>query len=93
MKFDFTDGEWIVNGENDSIYVNGKAICFFFDKLEYDCENKQANARLISKAPEMLEALIELFIEFEKDGQMVSDHIVKLIEEATGKKWEEINEI
>jgi hypothetical protein len=62
-------------------------------------EEREANAKLISCAPEMLEALIEQVA----DGMMceeckkcsppcVDKHSIKLIEKATGMKWEEICE-
>jgi hypothetical protein len=104
MKSDFTSGEWKVYGESNTIYCNGKMVCQFFDKLEDDCENKEANARLISKAPEMLKALIDLVkngnffssaieLDWEFCGKEFKETVIDIIEQAIGKTWEEINEL
>jgi hypothetical protein len=112
MKFDF--GEWEVcdympewDGEHD-IAVRSK-------KKHKDCEmmycaisgasgNFESHARLISKAPEMLKALIyltesscfncpegETFNKTNCKDCGIMNYI-KLIESATNKTWEEINE-
>lgn len=105
MKFDFTNGKWeieVAEGyetRSDEIICDEKFICCCqsdpFDK------EAQANARLISKAPEMLKALIECVPYFcnnktcpqnSCDSNCHIKNKKQIIEQATGKKWEEICE-
>ncbi|MDX9747441.1 MAG: hypothetical protein RBT57_02970 [Paludibacter sp.] len=66
MKTTHTPGPWKTNyseryPEYDFVTgKNGEIICQFFSKSEEDYSNKEANAKLIAAAPELLEALREL---------------------------------
>lgn len=106
MKFNFTDGEWkIIKFSDDTFAIkNIHGEMPFQYTLVADNIEIEANAQLISCAPEMIEALIEatknyidalkkynLNINEVKDGNMVKNHI-NLIEKATGEKWSELNE-
>jgi len=109
-KFDFTNGEWNLSQEEDQKIINTYfKICnknkktiaiipFHIQEIEI-----ARNARLISYAPEMLMALIELTGEkcqycseelFKysikcEDINCQNCRYIKLIEKATGKKWGE----
>ena len=106
MKFKHTPGPWKVTGYykhligsslNDKIII-GEA---WGDRKD-DTNNMVANTRLMAKAPEMLEALIDDINMFEDlcdlgaiDKSLfnkIKEIRNKLIKEATGLTWEEINE-
>ena len=112
MKFDFTNGEWEVREnifvETAEIYSNEYGRVAIIDKT-FPKGNKQidANARLISCAPEILNSLIhnvncgcyncpdsDVIISANEKQCNGCGYFkdIKLIEKATGKTWEEINE-
>ena len=104
-KFDFTEGEWEIISTNnqDGIYsnklnnrINEKILITVVHKDLFDHENidYKANARLIASAPEMLKMLIEIYdlADLEDFGMEINNKIKAIIEKATGKTWEEINE-
>ncbi len=71
--------------------MNGKSICSV-------TKNKKdtANTELISTAPEMLEALIDVCLDLEEScsGRAeIEDKYDPIIQKATGKSWEEIKEL
>lgn len=53
-------------------------------------DQKESNAQLIAAAPDMLEALIELYREYTEEIGINID-VEKIIERATGKTWEELS--
>ena len=57
-------------------------------------EEKEANACLISAAPEMLEALVGVLDAAEERGYdyINKGHLKTVIQKATGYTWEELNE-
>jgi hypothetical protein len=99
-KFDFTDGEWRVENPTSkkgfTVWCNiDKTGSMQIAETGYAMTFDKANARLISKAPKMLKMLIELTKSLEEvDGNFKNNiggqKSVKLIESATGMKWEDI---
>lgn len=95
MKFDFTDSEWIINDYYRCIQNNPEnsddlgAICYFGNVPE-----NNENIRLISCAPKMIKALIDLINNTSKfHGWTHAEKNAKeLIEKALNKSWSEINE-
>jgi hypothetical protein len=51
------------------------------------------NTRLIAAAPEMLEVLIGIGRYQECNGWDIDEHIMPIIEKATGRTWEEVKEL
>lgn len=117
MKFDFTEGEWVIQENGDVVSVNQDSDFdedtgnyYYVKTIAYDegilgsgNDEEKANARLISKAPEMLNALIyslKLFYMMKKDRDTLIkmdethvkafEEIKDIIEQATGKTWEDI---
>ncbi len=87
-KLGITPGPWSTN-LNDyhdlCIYdVKGKWITNVAEKKE--------DAQLMAASPEMLEALIKQELSHDKCNA-VSESIVKIIEKATGKTWQEIKQL
>lgn len=88
MEFKGTKGKW--NTFNDRVEQRGQfidtVICRFEPRMSRESE---ANALLISKAPEMLEMLKEMFDEWCETGigeNQLSEYMLKskkLIKEAT----------
>ena len=86
MEFKGTKGNWELHKSN-SILVNGDMIACAYGfikngKYVYTKEAK-ANAKLISKAPEMLDMLKSLMLSFEQMGMEKPIGIEQLIIEAT----------
>lgn len=81
MEFKGTKGKWFKpNGTTIIQSDNGSEICDYAG-YKTTLEEDEANALLISKAPEMLEMLNKLYAEdLLKDYQ---DDVLKLIKEAT----------
>lgn len=93
MEFKGTKGKWqlyhhIDDNEKNQYSVtsdNGKmAYCYEMCIADYDNSTAKANAQLISKAPEMLEAL-KYSLRMLKNNKSVADYqyIENLIKEAT----------
>ena len=84
MEFKGTKGPWVQNGNNGIHTKEGLCIAIT------NGQNKKANAKLISKAPEMLEMLERLklmcdnlVMPTERDLNTYSIEISNLIKEAT----------
>jgi hypothetical protein len=105
-KFKFTPGPWeSFNDDSDH-----QPVCFVgesnIDNKGYEVGQRHTqmhegdskyDAKLISCAPEMLEALIQIIIflkniglKNEKINDICLKDYIELIEKATGMKWEEI---
>lgn len=84
-EFKGTKGKWFIDENRDVIteikdYM-GDIVCLKPEEWEESMENWEANALLISKAPEMVEMLRKLYTEdLLKDN---ADDVLKLIKEAT----------
>jgi hypothetical protein len=94
MNLNISPGPWtwepeILGGYNISVVygADGDAVAQVRGNLGYDILPED-NARLIAEAPAMLEALI-FYIQH---GSCRFDKIINLLEKATGKTWEELND-
>ena len=98
-----TPGPWKVNKLVTGYYsinpVAGGVTIARCDTLDPFSEKQQANARLIAAAPEMLEALIEVYSAWrhtdnvtdpEAGGYEILNKIKGIIERVTGRKIEEV---
>ena len=104
IKFDFTEGEWKIDDYNEYdkfIIIPKPGIKI--DNDDVDPKESKANAHLIACAPEMIKALIK-YVKIQKD---ISDYLkscrkediaeklinkdILLIEKATDKKWQDLN--
>ena len=91
-KLGITPGPWKVEIE-DELY--GDQVFIIHPETECDettiCVSNYGlpNAKLMAKAPEMLEALIDLLIDKNNYSYMYEE-CVEIIESATGKTWDEI---
>ncbi|MGV2452489.1 UNVERIFIED_CONTAM: hypothetical protein POZ17_19960 [Ralstonia mannitolilytica] len=87
MEFKGTKGKWFVCSYDNNLvtfgpFYNNEAICRVFSKNDSKIEH--ANARLISKAPEMLEMLSNVSKKLEGNGfPSLKLEVDKLIKEAT----------
>ena len=102
-KLNGTPGRWRatenLNGYQ-AVFSGKMAICTIdedFRESLHDHEKAVANAKMIAKAPELCGALIELIIESinnlqseGKDGRALNAKNIVLVEETTGRKWEEL---
>lgn len=81
------DGIWVEDERSDIRHGDSENIC--------DCIYSEADGKLFFKAPEMLEALIEWALQWEKqfEPSRLFEETVSIIEKATGKSWEEIKEL
>ena len=82
MEFKGTKGKWEFNNENFieiQIKKPLKSIC----AINTNVEEYEANALLISKAPEMLEMLKSCVKAFEQLGMKEPIGVTELIKEAT----------
>ena len=64
MKKKFTEGEWVIDKQRDTVCIdilcNNEVVATCWD--DYDCVDQlRANAQLIAAAPSLLEALISLY--------------------------------
>ncbi len=97
MEFKGTKGKWELSSYEN---MNGRMLFVVqnksFDSRPNDLlihitsfsevETQKANALLISKAPEMLEMLKDIYSQYEKDGHLLNvspSKIKQLIKEAT----------
>lgn len=55
--------------------------------------NNAGNMQLIAAAPEMLDELIKWCSAYEDEYDCVDENTVVIIQKATGKSWEEIQEL
>ena len=82
-----TPGEWEQSG--CSVYSKGtaKPICLMSGPAEQ--EEREANARLIAAAPDLLEACKQILAYHErgvaKNQPVLSNHFLKIIEQAIAK--------
>ena len=94
-KLGITPGPWGVDKRVPGIYdaigpaeIRGEYCSDYW----IDCSDE--DARLITKAPEMLETLIELYDDWKHIDYTDPNVFVKpIIEKATGKTWDEIKQI
>lgn len=80
-----TQGEWEMSEGSDFVTAtNGDIICQFFTKDEGSMLNKEANAKLIAGAPELLEVVshIEMLISNE---QPIDSNTIAMISNAIQK--------
>lgn len=85
MEFKGTKGKWHFDKENAKVRKeDGNVLCIVYHTNIINKEESEPNALLISKAPEMLEMLIEIANQIE-DGRtyVTKDNIEQLIKEAT----------
>ncbi|QWT88154.1 hypothetical protein KBP46_10130 [Chryseobacterium sp. PCH239] len=86
MEFKGTKGQWIIDENEDVITelkeVIGDIVCLKPEEYEESMENWKYNALLISKAPEMLEALITIRRRYNIQPDFEKE-IDQLIKEAT----------
>ena len=83
-EFKGTRGGWYVESMDDT-FIRSKASkvnIATMDGANWILNESRANALLISKAPEMLEMLIDL-VEQENLSQSAHDEVYKLIKQAT----------
>lgn len=90
----FTPGPWTATKECELIYVLGgpndtQIICEIGSVAEHSSPDQEANARLISAAPELLVWVIELLNQVKRDNPDkmagIVEHVEKLISRATGE--------
>lgn len=87
----FTEGPWEAdNSYMDYVHANNEV-----DVVAYDIDSEE-NRVLIAAAPEMLEALVEIYIQtYSKRTKNITtmlsyQHVKGAIESATNIKWEEL---
>ncbi len=86
MEFKGTKGKWKVNKNSTTLSTDDKKdfiTCWIFQPEK---EEAKANALLISKAPEMLEMLKDIYSKYQEKGHLLDvspSAIEQLIKEAT----------
>ena len=106
MKLKHTPGKWEIMSEEvgrDYIRIRGSALGKkykianvlhagdIFDNLyEKETEEVRANARLIAAAPDMLEALIQIWTDCRDARDAMPWYVMDAIESATGLTIEEV---
>ena len=89
-----TKGPWNFNENSFDKTITAKNDIYHgvivFDEGCFETEEGEANARLISCAPEMLEALIECYMREANKESYMSKVLVIIIERATGLNIEEV---
>jgi hypothetical protein len=103
MKLDHTPGPWVVDHEM-WVYSTSNVPVAVCEAINYNKKQGRSDAQLIAAAPEMIEALIALVQDSIKLGDSCDagcydakdcepvKSTIPLIEKATGKTWEELNE-
>lgn len=82
-EFKGTKGPWHPGRHGHITSEFGETVCQMFKDNDVKYENNQANAQLISCAPEMLEALKEIIASELLDGTIQGSKIKRLIKKAT----------
>lgn len=81
MEFKGTKGKWEVEFDTENLIKYVKSEHIYIAKVGFGNEEKQANALLISKAPEMLDMLNYLYAnDLLKDN---ANKVLELIKQAT----------
>ena len=92
-KLGITPGPWTVHEIEAKVYAGDNPVCgMLWPTDARSVYETRRNAELIAAAPEMLEALIELYADWENVDYHV-DWIKSIIVKATGKSWEEIKRL
>jgi hypothetical protein len=100
-KLGITPGPWYSRSRNQNVYgPAGVSVAWFgengiYGKESYSISKKEAcaNARVAAAAPEMLEALIDLYDDWKYIDHTDPDIAIRpIIEKATGRKWNKIKE-
>ena len=91
-KLGFTPGPWGVKKIkgyciDEIIGSNDELAC----QLDVPMAAKHNNSSLIGAAPEMFEALIDVIND--RYGGFCPDHLLAVIEKASGKTWQETKEL
>ena len=92
-KLNHAPGPWRSNGMTCVIDANNETLVAFVNGNVYRKNYKEdnTNALLTAAAPEMLEALIDLYDDWKNIDHIDPDAMIKpLIERATGYTWEEL---
>jgi hypothetical protein len=88
MKLKHSPKPWYTDKDKDFVFsgtneTHPDIVCRFFDRDESDYPNKEANAKLIAAAPELLEALQRALNDFK--SQRWTEETYKVIEKAIKK--------
>ncbi len=83
-----TPGPWRYMSGTHSLYDgDGRAVALVYGPRGIDCSRRDANARIIAAAPELLEALKEMLSAWDEDpayGAASADKARAAIAKATG---------
>lgn len=94
-KLGITPGPWIAR-KGAGWYISADAMpdCAMLVTGKSNEEEKR-NTEFIASAPEMLEALLDWCLYWEKhfEPSKIFEHSIFIIEKATGKTWDEIKKL